>query len=140
MVAGNPCRRQVHLQPCSLPQRVREGIRAIPAEGSLCPDLRQVRNNSDSRSNTPTAREICGITSRTSSCWAPTALTISSRQRARRIPTSPTQGSRGAAVVREHHATGREALGLSEGLATAYKQLQPKRFDDLFMLEQGKLL
>src|ERR1700731_4295879 len=41
MVAGNPCRRQVHLQPCSLPQRVREGIRAIPAEGSLCPDLRQ---------------------------------------------------------------------------------------------------
>ena len=32
------------------------------------------------------------------------------------------------------------AMGIFEGLASAYKQLQPTRFEDLFVLEQSKLL
>jgi len=44
------------------------------------------------------------------------------------------------AAVREHDPSSNQAVGLFEGVQTAYKQLQPTRFEDLFVLAPKKVL
>lgn len=50
---------------------------------------------------------------------------------------SAKMGGGSATLAREHDAAGWHAMGIFEA---AYKELQPERFEDLFMLQQSKLL